>query len=172
MSVRNGLLALLAQRAGHGYDLKRRFESELREPLNIGQVYTTLGRLERDGLVSRDERAADERAVYEITEPGRQVMHDWFVAPAAVGGNGRDELALKILAALDAPGVDAQGVIARQRQATLGVLRSTMAHQAELDPSADVAVLAAADLLLERAAAELRWLDLTAARLAARSGPR
>lgn len=172
MSVRNGLLALLEQKPAHGYDLKRRFESDLREPLNIGQVYTTLGRLERDGLVRRDPSAEEERAVYEITERGRDELAAWFTVPVAVGGRGRDELALKVLVALDTPGVDAQAVIARQREATLDALRATMAYQAELDPSADLAVLAAADLLLERAAAELRWLDLTAARLGARPAAR
>lgn len=126
MSIREGLLALLAEQPKHGYQLKQEFEASTAGvwPLNIGQVYTTLDRLERDGLVQQLELepGAEGRKQYRITDDGRRELEDWFsVAPD--GAPQRDGLIIKVLVALHTAGVDPQAVIATQRAALLSTLQ-------------------------------------------------
>src|SRR2546422_11708212 len=86
VSVRYGLLALLDEAPSHGYQLKTAFERRTggNWALNIGQVYTTIQRLERDGLVESldgDPAADDERRAYRITQAGRSHLAPWVVTP-------------------------------------------------------------------------------------------
>src|SRR6266536_1269635 len=101
VSVRHSLLALLSAGPMHGYGLKTEFEAATGDiwPLNVGQVYTTLGRLERDGLVTA-EADADGQKVYEITEAGRGELGRWFETPVPREVIPRQELAIKLVFAV------------------------------------------------------------------------
>lgn len=127
MSVRFGLLALLAESPTHGYQLKTDFERRRGGSwlLNIGQVYTTLQRLERDGLVQELEGAsADDRRDFRITTAGRQQLEDWFTTPVVPEGPARDELTIKILLAVAAGDIDVTDLLQRQRRASIEQLQA------------------------------------------------
>src|SRR5687767_4283841 len=114
VSVRQGLLALLATEPMYGARLRAEFEASTGStwPLNVGQVYTTLSRLERDGLVeAAGEADAEGRVTYRITEAGRTEVAQWFTTPVNGESRPRDELAIKLAMALTTPGVDAHRVI-------------------------------------------------------------
>ena len=124
MSVRNALLVLLEQGPQYGYQLRARFEERTGGtwPLNIGQVYTTLARLERDGLVEGRE-GDDDHVVYDVTESGRREVAAWFGSPVARSQPPREELAIKLALAVEAPEVDVAAVIQQQRVATIAALQ-------------------------------------------------
>jgi DNA-binding PadR family transcriptional regulator len=175
VSVRHGLLALLAEGPSYGYQLRTRLETRTGGtwPLNIGQVYTTLSRLERDGLVEATE--ADGQATYRITDAGRAAVADWFAGPVDRPAPTRDELAIKLALAIGSPTAEAGRVVQVQRSAT----RQRLAELSRLRAGADAAADADADLtstlvldaLVFQAEAELRWLDHCEARLAGRDMP-
>src|SRR5690242_15638988 len=106
MAVREAMLTLLTAGPRHGYQLKAEFEQTVTAPgsLNTGQVYTTLDRLVRDGLVEEtelDEPAADERRrPFALTAAGRHVAEDWLLAAPPTTDRSRDELVNRILLAL------------------------------------------------------------------------
>jgi len=171
VSVRCGLLALLERADMHGYQLRTAFEQTVGEtwPLNIGQVYTTLSRLERDGLVEVVDRAGEPgRIVYRLTEGGRAELDRWFRTPIVPTDRPRDELAVKIALALHTPGVNVAAVLEAQRAATLANLRELTRRKASAEQAGDDAWLIVHDLMIFRAEAELRWLDHSDARVAAR----
>lgn len=171
MSVRFGLLALLAEEPTHGYQLKTEFEARTGGSwaLNIGQVYTTLQRLERDGLVASDPTDGDRRD-YRLTPEGRRQLDRWFTTPSIPEGPPRDELTIKVLLALAASDIDVTDVLQRQRTATLGQLQAYTRRKAQADPEKDVAWLMLLDALIFRAEAEARWLDACDARLRRHAG--
>ena len=185
MSVRQGLLALLEQGPMYGYQLRAEFESRTGAtwPLNVGQVYTTLSRLERDGLVEPAGSDGSGHAVYRITPAGRAEVHDWFSTPVSRTSPPRDELAIKLAMAVTVPGVDVRAVVQRQRTATIRALQDytrlksqAAAPGAEAD-AAELAWLLVLDSLVFAAEAEVRWLDHCESRLARathgrRSAPR
>lgn len=171
MSIRNSLLALLHDQPRYGYQLRSEFEDRTGSlwPLNIGQVYTTLDRLERDGLVSKMGDDGDGHVVYGITEAGRTEVRQWF--PAAVGRRTppRNELAIKLALAVTLPGVDTGPVIRAQRAASLAALQDYTKSRRETAANQrpeDTAWLVLLDSLIFQTEAELRWLDLCEARLA------
>jgi DNA-binding PadR family transcriptional regulator len=115
MTVRHSLLAILTIGDAYGYQLRQEFNRRTDSvwPLNAGQVYTTLDRLERDGLVEQREADAEGHLRYAITETGRAEVRDWLASP--VRRTERDELAVKVALARSLPGVDLSAVIAAQR---------------------------------------------------------
>src|SRR6266508_3868116 len=119
MSVRHGLLALLQRGPMYGYQLRVAFEESTGGtwPLNIGQVYTTLSRLERDGLVRPLPEGDGGQRPYQITDAGRADLASWFATPISRADRPRDELAIKLALALTTPGVDVRAVIQTQRGA-------------------------------------------------------
>jgi DNA-binding PadR family transcriptional regulator len=158
MSIRHGLLALLSSGPRYGYQLRVEFEASTGAtwPPNIGQVYTTLSRLERDGLVAPGGADEQGRAVYTITEAGREEVERWFSTPVAQTDRPRDELAIKIALAV-AGDVDVAEVIQTQRMATMRALQElTKAKRAASGGLAQRLVL---DSLIFKAEAEQRWLD-------------
>jgi DNA-binding PadR family transcriptional regulator len=167
VSVRHSLLALLSAGAMHGYGLKTEFETATGDvwPLNVGQVYTTLGRLERDGLVIA-EADAEGQKVYEITEAGRDELHRWFDTPVQREVIPRQELAIKLVFAMRSGTADVAAVVQRQRVATVRALQDVTRLKAEAEAAGDTAWLLMLDALVFQAEAEARWLDMCEARLA------
>jgi DNA-binding PadR family transcriptional regulator len=171
VSIRQGLLALLEQGPMYGYQLRAEFESRTGAtwPLNVGQVYTTLGRLERDGLVEPLGDDGEGHAVYRITAAGRAEVTTWFSTPVSRDAPPRDELAIKLAMAVTVPGVDVRTVVQGQRTATIRALQDytrLKARATEGTAPADLAWLLVLDSLVFAAEAEVRWLDHCEARLA------
>ena len=172
MSVKQALLALLEQGPMYAYQLRVEFETRTGStwPLNVGQVYTTLNRLERDGLVAGEGVDDEGHVVYRITDQGRDEVAAWFTTPVARTQPPRDELAIKLALAVTVPGVDVGTVIQRQRTATMAALQDytrlkragRAANPARPDDMAWSLVL---DSLVFAAEAEIRWLDHCEARL-------
>ena len=159
VSVRHGLLALLAESPSYGYQLRTRLETRTGGtwPLNIGQIYTTLSRLERDGLVEATGR--DGQATYRITEAGRAAVADWFAGPVQRPAAARDELAIKLALAVGSPTADVRRVVRVQRTATEQGLQELTRLRADAAANADLAWTLVLDALVFQAEAELRWLD-------------
>ncbi|RBQ15834.1 PadR family transcriptional regulator [Spongiactinospora rosea] len=159
MSIKHGLLALLSTGPRYGYQLRGEFEALTGAtwPLNIGQVYTTLSRMERDGLVEPGEPDEQCRVVYAITAAGRTEMERWFSTPVVQSDRPRDELVIKLAMAVAAKEVDVAEVIRRQRTATMSALqRLTKAKRDTAQGAAQRLVL---DSMIFQAEAEQRWLD-------------
>jgi DNA-binding PadR family transcriptional regulator len=172
MSVRQSLLALLDEGPRYGYQLRQEFERRTGGtwPLNVGQVYQTLARLERDGLVEPQGANDEGQAFYAITAAGRQAVRDWFDSPVDRGAPARDELAIKLALAVTVPGVEVRDVVQRQRTATVRALQSYTRLKKDPESSGDEAADLAWSLVLESlilaAEAEVRWHDHCEARLA------
>ncbi|MEV4891717.1 PadR family transcriptional regulator [Nonomuraea sp. NPDC055795] len=159
MSIRHGMLALLSAGPRYGYQLKQEFEASTGAtwPLNIGQVYTTLSRMERDGLVEPGGADDQGRSVYTITEAGREDLERWFSTPVGQSDRPRDELVIKLAMAVAAQDTDVAGVIFTQRAATMRALQElTRAKRAHTGGLAQRLVL---DSTIFKAEAEQRWLD-------------
>ena len=167
MSVRFGLLALLDEAPSHGYNLKTAFERRTGGSwaLNIGQVYTTIQRLERDGLVESIGEPDDDRREYRITPTGREQLATWFESPVVPEAPARDELTIKVLLAVAAGDVDVTALLQRQRRASVEQLQAYTRRKAKADPERDVAFLILLDALIFRTEAEIRWLDACEARI-------
>ena len=161
MSIRNSFLAFLATEPAHGYALKSSFEHQTAGlwPLNAGQVYTTLSRLERDGLVTTEEGSDPERRAWRITEAGQQELETWYRTPVD-GRSTRDELVIKIMVALASGVRDLERVVQIQRSATMVRLQEATRKKIEAQQRSDLASLLVLDALVLRAEAEIRWLDL------------
>ena len=170
MSIRHGLLALLARGPSHGYSLRAEFDAATGAtwPLNIGQVYTTLDRLERDGFVTQGGQPdVDGRIAYRITEAGSRELRDWFGSPVSAKAAPRDELAIKLALAVTTPGVDVLGVVQTQRRSTITTLQELTRLKMRAGEGADdLAWSLVLDALIFRAEAEVRWLDHCEARVA------
>jgi DNA-binding PadR family transcriptional regulator len=169
VSVRNALLALLEQGPRYGYQLRAEFEDRTGGtwPLNVGQVYTTLSRLERDGLVEGQGEDGEGHVVYAVTTAGRDEVSAWFASPVARSQPPRDELAIKLALAVTVPGVDVGAVIQQQRTATMTALQdyTRLKRRAAGDDPAELAWGLVLDSLVFAAEAEIRWLDHCEARL-------
>jgi DNA-binding PadR family transcriptional regulator len=162
MSIKHGLLALLRVEPKYGYQLRGEFEASTGAtwPLNIGQVYTTLTRLERDGLVQAASTESDDdgRSLYEITEAGRAELTSWFETPVTRESRPRDELAIKLALALAVPGVNVTAVVQRQRSSTMQALQElTGLKRSSRD--GDISWLLVLESMIFAAEAEIRWLD-------------
>jgi DNA-binding PadR family transcriptional regulator len=166
MAMRYGLLTLLADAPTHGYELKTGLERATGGSwsINVGQVYSTLTRLERDGLVAEAGQGADRRD-YRITDAGRMELERWFGEPHVPESAPRDELTAKVLLAVAARDVDVRSLIQRQRSATISVLQAYTRRKAAARPD-DLALLMMLDALIFRAEAEVRWLDACDVRIA------
>jgi len=166
MGIKQGLLALLADGPRHGYQLKLDLESATGDAvtINVGQVYTTLQRLERDGLVEDGGNDSEGRAIYRITPSGIAALREWVSRPEDLAAAGRDEISIKVLLALFTPGLDPAQVIETQRRATMGLLQDFTLLRAQ-DSDADLAWQLHLDRLMYSAEAELKWLDRVEERL-------
>lgn len=169
MSIRHGILALLERSPMYGYQLRQEFEQSTGStwPLNIGQVYTTLARLERDELVEQTGTADEQgRVIYQLTDAGHADLTMWFTTPVESTERPRDELAIKIALAITTPGVDVQDVVRVQRTATLRHLQELTRLKNTAMSSADLSWLLILDAMIFRVEAEARWLDHAETRMA------
>jgi DNA-binding PadR family transcriptional regulator len=170
MTVRQSLLAILDQGPCYGYQLRAEFERRTGGTwtLNVGQVYNTLERLERDGLVARGEADGQGHVYWEITDAGRGEVRSWLGAAVDRSLGARDELAMKLALAATLPGVDVADVIRAQRRATLARL-GELERGAGAQPETPEAIASSLvlDSMIFAAEAEVRWLDHSERRLAA-----
>ena len=175
MAVREGLLALLQDEPRYGYQLKTEFEAATGGvwPLNVGQVYTTLDRLERDGYVSV-ALGDDEQKVYTITVKGLGELGGWWEAVPLDDPPPRDELMLKIMMAIEHDLDHALAVLTRQRSALTALLQQRRRERSldtESEPAGSPPTRSAlasqivTDALIVRAEADLRWLEVCEARI-------
>ena len=170
MSVRHALLALLSEGPKYGLQLREEFEARTGEvwPLNVGQVYTTLQRLERDGLVESDGADTEgPQKGFRITVAGREDLDGWLRTPSDVAAPPRDELVMKILVALRVPGTDVAEVIQVHRRHVVELMQQwTRIKETEVKGSgSDMALALVVDAELFRLDSVIRWLDATDGRI-------
>ncbi|BEP15572.1 helix-turn-helix transcriptional regulator [Acidothermaceae bacterium B102] len=172
MSVRHALLALLSEGPKYGLQLRYEFEERTGEvwPLNVGQVYTTLQRLERDGLIESDgDGEAGAQKSFHLTADGSKELVAWLRTPPDLSSPPRDELVIKVLVASRVPGIDVHEVIQTHRRHTVELMQEWT--RTKRDASADDVNLAlVVDAELFRLDSVIRWLDSADARLR-RTGP-
>ena len=126
MSVPHALLALLSEGPKYGLRLQNEFQSRTGEvwPLNVGQVYTTLQRLERDGLVETDDGEGERsRKQYRITSAGERELGEWLRTPPDLVPPPRDELVIKVLVAMQVPGTDVHEILQVHRRHVIEIMQ-------------------------------------------------
>jgi DNA-binding PadR family transcriptional regulator len=160
-------LALLSEGPKYGLQLRQEFEARTGEvwPLNVGQVYTTLQRLERDGLVESDD-AADEgpQKGFHITEEGAAELDLWLRTPPDFSSPPRDELVIKVLVALELPGVDVHEVVQVHRRYLVELMQQ-WTRLKEDESRLDLNFALVVDAELFRLDSLIRWLDTADGRL-------
>jgi DNA-binding PadR family transcriptional regulator len=168
MSIAMSLLTLLDQGPSYGLRMKQEFEHRTGDvwPLNVGQVYTTLDRLEREGLVRQvDESGADRQRLHEITDAGRERLAEWFRRPAD-RSPGRDQLVLKLVMAAHDSNVDTAAVIQAERRGAVELLQQYTRLKRQAPGEDDLGWAFLVDSLIFNTEARVRWLDACEARLA------
>ncbi len=167
VSVRHALLALLSEGPKYGLQLREEFVARTGEvwPLNVGQVYTTLQRLERDGLVESDDAAEPgPQKGFRITDQGAQELAGWLRTPPDLSAPPRDELVIKVLVALRVPGTDVHEVIQVHRRYLVELMQQwTRLKEAEAEFDVSLALVVDAELF--RLDSVVRWLDAADGRL-------
>ncbi len=167
MSVRHALLALLSEGPKYGLQLRQEFESRTGDvwPLNVGQVYTTLKRLERDGLVESDETAEEgPQKGFHITAEGQAELDNWLRTPPDLSSPPRDELVIKVLVALGLPGVDVHEVVQVHRRYLVELMQQ-WTRLKEDESRFDLNFALVVDAELFRLDSLIRWLDTADGRL-------
>jgi DNA-binding PadR family transcriptional regulator len=164
---------LLSEGPKYGLRLHNEFVSRTGEvwPLNVGQVYTTLQRLERDGLVETDDGEGERaRKRYRITATGHRELADWLRTPPDLVPPPRDELVIKVLVALQIPGIDIHELLQVHRRHVIETMqRYTQVKAAAAED--EMALTLVADAELFRLEAIIRWLDAADVRLKQQPSP-
>ena len=167
MSVRHALLALLSEGSKYGLQLRQEFEERTGDvwPLNVGQVYTTLQRLERDGLVESDGAGdAGPQRSYRVTADGEEELARWLCTPPDLTSPPRDELVIKVLVAVHLPGVDVHDVIQLHRRYVVELMQQ-WTRLKEDEGAFDLNLALVVDAELYRLDSVVRWLDTADGRL-------
>jgi DNA-binding PadR family transcriptional regulator len=167
MSVRHALLALLSEGPKYGLQLREEFEARTGEvwPLNVGQVYTTLQRLERDGLVESDDAGEEgPQKGFRITADGEEELSGWLRTPPDLSAPPRDELVMKVLVALRVPGTDVRDVIQVHRRYLVQLMQQ-WTRLKEDEAESDLGLALVVDAELFRLDSVIRWLDAADGRL-------
>jgi DNA-binding PadR family transcriptional regulator len=173
VSVRHALLALLSEGPKYGLQLREEFEARTGEvwPLNVGQVYTTLQRLERDGLVESDDTGTEGlQKGFRITTAGREELADWLRKPPDLGTPPRDELVMKVLVALRVPGINVHEVIQVHRRHLVELMQEWTRIK-ETEAEFDMSLALVVDAELFRLDAVVRWLDAAEGRIKRAASP-
>ncbi|MYW03594.1 PadR family transcriptional regulator, partial [Streptomyces sp. SID3343] len=167
MSVRHALLALLGEGPKYGLQLRQEFEARTGDvwPLNVGQVYTTMQRLERDKLVESDAGDTNDgpQKTFRITAAGSTELNTWLRTPPGADAPPRDELVIKVLVALRLPGVDVREILQDHRRHTIAQMRQYT--RLKEDAADDLALLLVADAQLFRLQSMVHWLDSAESRV-------
>src|SRR3981081_3113298 len=160
MSVRHALLALLSEGPKYGLQLRQEFEASTGEvwPLNVGQVYTTLQRLERDGLIESDAGDDGPQRAFRITGSGENELAGWLRTPPDLTSPPRDELVIKVLVAMRVPGTDVHEVIQVHRRYLVQLMQQ-WTRLKEDEGEADLGLALVVDAELFRLDSVVRWLD-------------
>jgi len=167
VSVRHALLALLSEGPKYGLQLRQEFEARTGEvwPLNVGQVYTTLQRLERDGLVESDDTAEEgPQKGFHITEDGQAELSEWLTTPPDFSSPPRDELVIKVLVAIQLPEVDVGEVVQVHRRYLVELMQQ-WTRLKEDESRLDINFALVVDAELFRLDSLIRWLDTADGRL-------
>jgi DNA-binding PadR family transcriptional regulator len=166
VSVRHALLALLSEGPKYGLQLREEFEARTGEvwPLNVGQVYATLQRLERNGLVESEGAGEGPQKAFQITESGAAELAEWLRTPPDLSSPPRDELVMKILVAIRLPGTDVHGVIQDHRRYLVQLMQQWTRIK-EGGAEDDLGLALAVDAELFRLDSVVRWLDAVEARV-------
>jgi DNA-binding PadR family transcriptional regulator len=165
MSVKNGLLAILCMGDCHGYQLKYELTTRTGSVLdvNIGQVYSTLERLQRDGLVKQKAAKSQDsvQQLFSITSAGRREANHWLDTPVLDVSDMRHDLATKLALAVTLPGVDVAAIVNSQRAADIQLLQSLTLRKRSVEPAntTEIAETLITDRQIFSVEAELRWLD-------------
>ncbi|MEN2467011.1 PadR family transcriptional regulator [Ornithinibacillus sp. JPR2-1] len=163
MSVKHSLLALLYEKPRHGYELKTGFEEMVQGmwPLNAGQVYTTLDRLERDSLVETPGHDKKDRKLYTITTAGKEELWRWLEEP--VGRSlFKDEFYFKFLCANQVTYENRQSMIRNQKETMIkDILHLTHLKKQMLSSGNETMKLLIEGALLHLEA-DIKWLDMIA----------
>ena len=162
MSLKYGVLGLLKGEPLHGYEVKNRFESMLGGTweVNIGQIYTTLQRLERDGFVRPVGPRGDRgKLQYELSPNGQKALDQWLAEPDSGPQQLHEDIYVKLLLATRIANGDLHGLLARQKRAYLQRLRdlNRLEERARRDGRVDLARLVRGALL--HTEADLKWMD-------------
>ncbi|MBF4624231.1 PadR family transcriptional regulator [Clavibacter sp. VKM Ac-2872] len=169
MSVRHALLAVLTEGTCYGYQLRTEFSRRTgtTAPLNVGQVYNTLDRLERDGFVTKGAMDDAGHVPYTITAAGAAEVEAWL--SASVGGVGaRDELVVKVTLALSLPDADAREVVRIQREVSLAEAAALARARERLEAESRdraLARLLSVEAQEAQVHARLAWLDAAERRI-------
>jgi DNA-binding PadR family transcriptional regulator len=172
MSVRHALLALLEEGPKYGLQLRQEFEAGTGEvwPLNVGQVYTTLQRLERDGLVEAEEGEDGPQRAFHLTDEGRDELDRWLRTPPDMSSPPRDELVIKVLVALRLTDVDMTELIQVHRRQLVELMQQyTRLKDEDTD---DIGLALVVDAEIFRLDSLIRWLDTVDGRLKRSAAPR
>jgi len=173
VTIKHALLALLSDQPKYGLQLRQEFEEKTGEiwPLNVGQVYTTLQRLERDGLVASSGAQRDSREnVFTLTDAGRAELLEWLTTPDDAAAPPRDELTIKVLVALSVPDVDVRDVVQRHRRHLVEAMQQFTRLKEDATDD-DVALSLVVDAELFRLEAKVRWLDAAETRILRSGAP-
>ena len=171
MSIRHALLALLSEGPKYGLQLRQEFEERTGEvwPLNVGQVYTTLQRLERDGLVvSEGDDDEGPQRNFRITTDGKAELADWLRTPPDLSSPPRDELVIKVLVAARLPGIDVREIVQVHRRHLVELMQQWTRIK-DLATEDDFALALVVDAELFRLDGVIRWLDTADGRLKRRA---
>jgi DNA-binding PadR family transcriptional regulator len=171
MSVRNAILGLLAQRPRHGYELHDAFEAmmggEDNWDIKPAQVYATLTRLEKQGLVmeeGRGQSGGPEKFIYTLTPAGLNELQAWFAQPA-LNDHHQSEFFVKLMVSLVIKNGDPRKLIYTQRAGLYQQLHQITAQRSRVDPRSELAYILLLDQAVMHLEADLRWLDMIEARL-------
>jgi len=173
--LKYALLGMLAKQSHHGYELKARFEAAMGGtwPLNIGQIYSTLSRLERDGLVEVEgvvpQKAAPDRHVYSLTPAGAEALAQWIAEPSTEGVVLKDEMFVRALVCAFVPGSDPLQAVRQQRVAAFRILNELGELRADAESDITRLLLDGAMLHVE---ADVQWLDNWEQHIRANGPPR
>jgi DNA-binding PadR family transcriptional regulator len=169
-SVQNALVALLFERPRHGYELRDLFEAAIggHWALNSGQIYSSLERLARDGLVVEEgveKGGGPDKRLWALTDAGQTELANWFDSPVPREYRLRDEFYLKLMLALVTQPASARRILMVQRRELFRELHDLTERRNLLDPKQHLARILLLDSAIMHTEAELRWLDMVEARL-------
>ena len=163
MSLKLGILGLLAEEPLHGYEVKSRFEAMVGHTweVNIGQIYSTMQRLERDNLVeAAGERGDRGKLAYKLTPLGQQTLDRWLSEPEAEPQQLHDDLFIKLALIRRLGNGNLQGLIDRQRRVYLQRIRdlSEVERRARAEKRPDLLLLIKGAVI--HTEADMKWLDV------------